>query len=109
MYMRYMGIDNKEVVLIRYYNVLFYLIFRSDLDEYKKNILINRIDSGEVLLMKDIYIWCEQHQIPVDMKFIYRKDFPVTANLWNLYSFLRFRLGLRRLKKRDSFRVIRPL
>lgn len=59
--MRYMGeIANREVVLIQYYNVLFHLIFRIGLDEYKKNILINRIDSGEVLLMKDIYIWCEQ-------------------------------------------------
>ncbi|NSD67331.1 hypothetical protein [Dorea longicatena] len=102
--MRYIGeITNREVVLIRYYNVLFYLIFRIDLDEYKKNILINRIDSGEALLMKDIYIWCEQHQIPVDMKFIYRKDFSVTANLWNLYSFLRFCLEVRKNRKEDDF------
>lgn len=74
-------------------------MFRIGLDEYKKNILINRIDSGEVLLMKDIYIWCEQHQIPVDMKFIYRKDFSVTANLWNLYSFLRFRLEVKKKRR----------
>ena len=100
MCMRYMGeIANREVVLIQSYNVLFHLIFRIGLDEYKKNILINRIDSGEVLLMKDIYIWCEQHQIPVDMKFIYRKDFSVTANLWNLYSFLRFHLEVKKKRR----------
>ena len=100
MCMRYMGeIANREVVLIQYYNVLFHLIFRIGLDEYKKNILINRIDSGEVLLMKDIYIWWEQHQIPVDMIFIYRKDFSVTANLWNLYSFLRFHLVVKKKRR----------
>ena len=37
MCMRYMGeIANREVVLIQYYNVLFHLIFRIGLDEYKK-------------------------------------------------------------------------
>lgn len=43
-----------EVLLVGYYNVLFYLMFRVGLDEYKKNILIDRINSGEKMLMKDI-------------------------------------------------------
>lgn len=34
---------SSEVILVGYYNVLFYLLFRVGLDEYKKNILINRI------------------------------------------------------------------
>lgn len=51
--------DNREVILVGYYNVLFYLIFRTRLDEYKKDILVNRINSGEELMM-DIYAWCKR-------------------------------------------------
>ena len=82
--------DSREVILVGYYNVLFYLIFRVGLDEYKKDILIERIRSGERMVMKDIYRWCEGHQVPFWTKFIYRKDFSVKANLWNLYSYCRF-------------------
>lgn len=69
--------DSREVILVGYYNVLFYLIFRVGLDEYKKDILIERIRSGERMVMKDIYRWCEGHQVPFWTKFIYRKDFSV--------------------------------
>ena len=64
--------DSREVILVGYYNVLFYLIFRVGLDEYKKDILIERIRSGERMVMKDIYRWCEGHQVPFWTKFIYR-------------------------------------
>ena len=56
--------------LVGYYNVLFYLMFRVGLDEYKKNILIDRINSGEKMMMKDIYRWCKSHQVPFWTKFI---------------------------------------
>ncbi len=82
---------SKEVILVRYYNVLFYLIFRAGLDEYKKNIFIDRINSGDKVMMKDIYGWCKRQQVLMNTRFIYRKDFSVTANLWNLYSYCRFR------------------
>ena len=45
---------SSEVILVGYYNVLFYLLFKVGLDEYKKNILINRINNGEKMMMKDI-------------------------------------------------------
>lgn len=38
---------DREVILVGYYNILFYLIFRVGLDEYKKDILIECIRSGE--------------------------------------------------------------
>ena len=47
--------SSREVILVGYYNVLFYLIFRVGLDEYKKDILINRVYNGEKMMMKDIY------------------------------------------------------
>ncbi len=54
--------SSREVILVGYYNVLFYLIFRVGLDEYKKDILINRVYNGEKMMMKDIYGWCKSHQ-----------------------------------------------
>lgn len=88
--------SSREIILVGYYNVLFYLIFRVGLDEYKKSILIERIRNGEQMLMKDIYGWCQKQQIPVTTKFFYRKDFSIMANLWNLYSYIRFRLDIQK-------------
>ena len=84
----------EEIVLIRYYNVLFYLFFRAEVDDFKRQCLVNRIDAGESIRMKQIQDWCDCHQIPFTTRFIYRKDFPVKANLWNLYSYCRFRAEL---------------
>ena len=84
----------KEVVLIRYYNVLFYLFFRLGIDDFKIQCLVNRIDTGESVRMKQIQEWCHCHNIPFKTQFIYRKDFPFKANLWNLYSYCKFKLEL---------------
>ena len=64
------------------------------LDDFKRQCLVNWIKSGENLRMKQIQEWCHWHQIPVKTKFFYRKDFPVKANLWNLYSYSRFKIDL---------------
>ena len=85
---------SREVLLVGYYNVLFYLMFRVGLDEYKKDIFIDRINSGEKMMMKDIYGWCQSQKIPVRTKFLYRKDYCITANLWNLYSYCRFKFDI---------------
>ena len=92
--------SDKEIILVRYYNILFYLIFRRGTDEYKKNIFINRINSGEGMLMKDIYDWCQQQSILLKCKFIYRKDFSIMANIWNVYSYCRFLLDISKQKKK---------
>ena len=89
----------KEAVLIRYYNVLFYLFFRVGIDDFKRQCLVNRIDAGESVRLKQIQEWCHCHQIPFKTKFIYRKDFPLKANLWNLYSYCRFRIQLIYMKR----------
>lgn len=89
--------ESREIVLVGYYNVLFYLIFRAGLDEYKKNILIDRVSSGEKMMMKDIYGWCQIQHVPVITKFVYRKDFPIKVNLWNLYSYCRFLIDVKKL------------
>lgn len=84
----------EEIVLIRYYNVLFYLVFKVGVDDFKKRCLINRIDAEGSMRMKQIQEWCYCHQISFKTKFIYRRDFPISANLWNLYSYGRFKMGL---------------
>ena len=84
----------EEIVLLRYYNVLFYLFFKTGMDDFKKQCLINRIDAGESMRMKQIQDWCHSHQILFKTKFVYRKDFSLRANLWNLYSYSRFKIGL---------------
>lgn len=89
----------KEAVLIRYYNVLFYLFFRAGIDDFKRQCLVNRIDAGESVRLKQMQEWCHCHQIPFKTKFIYRKDFPLKANLWNLYSYCRFRIQLIYMKR----------
>lgn len=82
----------EEIVLLRYYNVLFYLFFRSGIDDFKRECLVNGISEWGSLRMRQIQKWCYYHEIPFKTKFIYRKDFPIKANLWNLYSYCRFKI-----------------
>ncbi len=63
--------DGREVILVGYNNVLFCVIFKVGLDEYKKYILVERINSGEKMRMKDIYGCCKRQQVPFWTKFIY--------------------------------------
>lgn len=51
--------------------------------------MTDRIDAGEQVIMKDIYQWCKGHGIKYNSKFVYRKEFSIWANLWNLYSYVR--------------------
>lgn len=86
--------EAEEVVLIRYYNVLFYLFFKVGRDDFKRQWLENRIDAGQSVRMKQIQEWCRCHQIPFKTRFIYRRDFSLKVNLWNLYLYGRFLVNL---------------
>ena len=81
-----------RIVAVRYYNVWFYLQLQSELDIAKFLYLSKRIDEGENFVMKDLYRWCTVQKIKYKTKFIYRKDFPVKANLWNFYSYVRSKI-----------------
>lgn len=37
----------EEIVILRYYNVIFYLFFKPEVDELKKQYLVKKIDTGE--------------------------------------------------------------
>lgn len=41
----------KEIVLIRYYNVLFYLFFEIGIDDFKKQCLVSWVASAEGMRM----------------------------------------------------------
>ena len=43
----------EEIVLIRYYNVLFYLFFKTGMDDFKRQCLIKKIDDGESMRMRE--------------------------------------------------------
>ena len=50
--------------------------------------------------MRDIYCWCIAHKIHVMTKFEYLKNMPITANIWNYYSYLRAKGEYKRLKRK---------
>lgn len=89
------NIAEKEIVAVQYYNVFFYMIFRKDVDTLKKRALSDWLKSGGNIRMKDIYGWCASQNIPVVMKYRYRKDFSLSVNLWNLISYCRFILDIK--------------
>lgn len=55
--------DDCKVYRIRYYNVWFYLFAKTEMDEYKINILGERIGMGDSMMMKDIHCWCTRQNI----------------------------------------------
>lgn len=77
--------------LICYFNVGFYFALRNENDKIKFSYLTKRVENGEQLCMRDIYTWCYTQGIDVIPKFQYLKRLPLTANLWNFYSYLRAR------------------
>lgn len=83
-------------VIVQYYNVKFYMKLDEPQDIIKFSYLRNRIESGEQLLMKDIYSWCNCQKIYVITKFEYIREIPVMANVWNFYSYLRARAEFKR-------------
>lgn len=76
-------------VIVKYYNVRFILMLKGEDDILKFSYLQKRIEDGEQLFMRDIYSWCSNQRIDVISKFEYLKGIPITANLWNFYSYLR--------------------
>ena len=102
--------DDCKVYRIRYYNVWFYLFAKTEMDEYKINILGERIGMGDSMMMKDIHCWCTRQNIRYRTKFKYRKDYPILANIWNLYSYcLLYTSGLENLTRGELAGLVQKL
>lgn len=81
-----------EIVGIRYYNVMFALQIKTEMDQIAFEYFAERITEGDVFKMKMIAFWCESHRITYSHRFRYRKEYPLRANMWNYYSYCRFRI-----------------
>ena len=46
--------DMREIVLIRYYNVFFYLSFQVGKDDFNRGYLVKQIDAGVTMNMKEL-------------------------------------------------------
>lgn len=84
---------------IQYFNVVFYISLESEEDVNKYSYIVQRIRSGEHLMMRDIYGWCHVHRISYTTHFYFRKDYPVSANLWNFYTYVRAKIEMEREKR----------
>ena len=80
----------ERMVIVKYYNVLFYMLLRVGIDNLKVDCLIQMVDEGTDLRMRTLYDWCQKQHVPLKMKFKYRQDYSIKVNIWNLYSYCRF-------------------
>ena len=81
--------ERKRVGVIQYYNVLFIMELVSDKDIWALEQWMNGINN---IYMKDIHNWCRIHFVKYHTVFVYRKEYPVKANIWNGYSYTRWRM-----------------
>ena len=81
--------ERKRVGVIQYYNVLFIMELLSDKDIWSLEQWVNGINN---IYMKDIHNWCRMHFVKYHTVFVYRKEYPVKANIWNGYSYIRWRM-----------------
>lgn len=81
--------ERKRVGVIQYYNVLFIMELVSDKDIWALEQWMNGINN---IYMKDIHNWCRIHFVKYHTVFVYRKEYPVKANIWNGYSYIRWRM-----------------
>ena len=79
-----------KVYVIQYYNIGYYLFARTESEAYRDETLGKHIEDGLFVGMEGICKWCVRQHINYTMKFMYRKDYPIKANIWNLYSYMRF-------------------
>ena len=84
--------DKYTKAIIQYYNVEFYLHIKNECDSLSIKYFMENINKD--IRMTDIFEWCKTHNIFCTTKFRYRKDFPITANLWNFYSYTIAKLGI---------------
>lgn len=89
-----------QYVIVEYYNVKFYLVLKGEEDIVKFLYLRNRVEAGELLYMRDIYLWCIGQRIYVKTKFEYMRNMPLSANIWNYYSYLRAKSEYKKLKRK---------
>lgn len=64
-----------------YHNMLFIFFALTEADQLRIDCLCELWNKG--MYLRDISKWCKTHKIFYLCKFYWRKDYPVTANIWN--------------------------
>lgn len=80
-----------KIYIIQYYNVLFYLISYSKEEDFRIRVLEEHIRNGTLFTMEEIRSWCMFQDVEFRTKFKWSKRYNLWANLWNLYSYYRFK------------------
>ena len=85
---KYLGANIGYILsLIHIYNVLFIMELVSGQDIWSLEQWENGINN---IYMKDLHNWCKIHFVKYHTVFVYRKEYPVKANIWNWYSYIRW-------------------
>lgn len=87
------------VTPIIYHNILLCLLAESDTERYMITIYERQLRDGNIpLRLEGVSNWCNAHSIRLESHFVWRKDYPFTANVWNLFSYLYWQLRRKILK-----------
>ena len=77
-----------------YYNLMISLFYRNAMELSKIEYYMTPFRNQERnFRLREFSAWCRAHHMKYTYKFIRRKDFPLTANLWNAYTVLHWRIG----------------
>ena len=89
-----------EYIRIIYLNIDFDMLAETEDDVHKIDYLTDRVDRGELINMREMASWCRKQDIKFRTHFSYRREFSITVNLWNFYTYCRFKLENFKLDKR---------
>ncbi|MCR4955491.1 MAG: hypothetical protein K6A30_02245 [Lachnospiraceae bacterium] len=77
----------KNIVEVKYYNVSVFISINPEKDEYLMPYLRRIVRDSESVTLKTILNWCKNHGLEAETKFNWRKDFPMTANVFNYFTY----------------------
>ena len=76
------------VTPIVYHNILLCLLADTDAERYMITVYERQLREGRIpLRLEHVSNWCSAHRIRLESHFIWRRDYPFTANVWNLFSY----------------------
>lgn len=84
-----------KAVPVVYKNLLLLLLAESEEEskEYLNRLSVfNENTKGTVLAINELTSWCQRQRIPYKTRYIWRKEYPLKANLYNLYIYGKWKL-----------------
>lgn len=85
--------SNLSVTPLVYHNVMLYLLAETDAERNMIHFYETKIRSGVTpLRLESVSNWCDAHHIRLESQYVWLKSYPLTANLWNLYTYLYWKI-----------------